>query len=68
MGPYQVAQWFVNNPGSFQAFVDELGCIASVREMMRLADYIQSTAYEYMNDPNDDPGEQQEWHDFDPDC
>jgi len=68
MSPNQVAQWFADNPGSWFAFLDELRAVASDEQLIMLADDLQYMVYEYMNDPNDDPGEHQEWHDFDPDC
>jgi hypothetical protein len=69
MSPNQVAQWFADNPGSWFAFLDELRAVASDEQLIMLADDLQYMVYgEYTADPEDDPGEQQEWFDFDPDC
>lgn len=69
MSPHQVAQWFAQNPGQWFNFLDELREVASDEQLIMLADDLQYMVYgEYTADPDDDPGEQQEWHDFDPDC
>lgn len=50
MSPFQIAQWFVNNPGLWYAFVEEMGNKLNNKELQRLANDIQDFVQNYPDD------------------
>ena len=78
MGTKEIAQWLIENPQAWFQVVDFVA-EKNPNYVRQLAAAFDDVAYEIEEKENlekygdflrdiDDPGEQQEWRDFDPDC
>jgi hypothetical protein len=70
MNPQSVAEWLMNNPGHWYMVAEIIGNIKP-DYLGQLQNCFDDMAYYLgVDDRGDDydPTEQQEWHDYDPDC